>query len=139
MPTSKGFAHFLLLIALAVIALMLIGIPLFVSTIILPNIKRETAGEFPKTFEERKEFIDKNSEPWVQNQQGMKYMGFEVPTSSELQDFRKSTDLTRRYPTSLKAIFDPGHISNTVDLLYYSDELADLGVNTFWVIGEYRI
>jgi len=128
----------ILYIFLIITLIVIIAIPLFVSTNILPNIKRETGGNFPKTLPEIKDYIDKNSEPWIQNQ-GMKYLGFEAPTESDLQDLKKGTDLTRHYPTTIKAIFDPGIISNTVDLLYYNDELADLGINTYWVIGEYRM
>lgn len=137
-PTSKGFVHLLLLIPIVIIVLIIIGIPIFVSTIILPNIKKETAGNFPATLEARKEYVDKNSEPWIQKE-GMKYLGFEAPTDQDIANLKKGTDFTRHYPTSIKAVFDPGNISNTVNLLYYADELADLGVNTYWVIGEYRM
>lgn len=136
---SKGFIHLVLLIPAVIIALVAIAIPVFVSTQILPNIRRETAGGFPEgNLAAIRDFVDKNSEPWEMSK-GEKYMGFTAPAESELQALRKGTDLTRRYPTSLKAIFDPGAVSNTVNLLYYSDELADLGVNTYWVIGEYRM
>lgn len=128
------------LVALVFVPLLilLIGIPVFVSVFMLPSIKKETAGNFPESLAAQKEYVDKNSEPWVQDQ-GMKYLGFEQVTDNDLRSLRSGTDLTRRYPASIKAVFDPGAISNTVDLLYYSDELADLGVNTFWVIGEYRM
>ena len=128
----------ILVVVGVVILIIAIGIPVFVSTNILPSIKRETSGNFPKTLAERKDYVDKNSEPWIQGE-GMKYLGFEAPTNDDLQNLKKGTDLTRHYPASIKAIFDAGAISNTVDLLYYADELADLGVNTYWVIGEYRM
>ncbi|MCL5970712.1 MAG: hypothetical protein M1450_04400 [Patescibacteria group bacterium] len=128
----------ILLIVGIVLVIITIGIPIFVSIFILPNIKRETSGNFPQTLEAQKEYVDKNSEPWIQSK-GMKYLGFEEVTDLDLRALKSGTDLTRRYPTSIKAVFDPGAISNTVDLLYYSDELGDLGVNTFWVIGEYRM
>lgn len=122
-----------------IIVIIVVGIPLFVSINILPHIKQETAGGFPEgNLPAIKDFVAKNSEPWEMSK-GEKYMGFEMPTSDELLALKKGTDLTRHYPTTLKAIFDPGAVSNTVNLLYYSDELADLGVNTYWVIGEYRM
>lgn len=137
MSSSKGFTPIVfLLVTLAVI--ILVGVPIFVSQAILPRIKQETAANFPKTFTEQKDYVDKNSEPWVQSK-GMKYLGFEAPTGLDLKILKSGTDLTRHYPTTIKAVFDPGAISNSIDLLYYSDELADLGVNTFWVIGEYRM
>lgn len=139
MPNFKGFIHPLLLIPLLIIILIAVGIPVIVSTQILPSIRKETAGGFPQGNPAAiKDFVDKNSEPWEMSK-GQKYMGFEAPTGSELTALKKDTDLTRHYPTTLKAIFDPGAVSNTVDLLYYSDEIANLGVNTYWVIGEYRM
>lgn len=139
MSNSRGFVHTLLLILLLIVILIVISIPVVVSTLILPNIRRETAGGFPQgNLSAIKDFVDKNSEPWEMSK-GQKYMGFEVPTGSELAALKKGTDLTRHYPTTLKAIFDAGAVSNTVDLLYYSDEITDLGINTYWVIGEYRM
>ncbi|MDD5145112.1 MAG: hypothetical protein PHW72_03240 [Candidatus Pacebacteria bacterium] len=139
MPKLKGSIRALIFVGLTIVAIFIIGIPLFVSTQILPSIRRETVAEFPEgNLKAIKDFVDENSEPWEMSK-GQKYMGFEEPTKDEIAAIREGTDLTRYYPTSLKAIFDPGAVSNTVDLLYYSDELADLGVNTYWVIGEYRM
>lgn len=138
MPNSKGFAH-LLLIPIILVIIVAVAIPVIISTKVLPNIKQETAAGFPAgNLPAIKDFVAKNSEPWEMSK-GQKYMGFEMPTSDELAALKKDTDLTRHYPTTLKAIFDPGAVSNTVDLLYYSDEIANLGVNTYWVIGEYRM
>lgn len=139
MPNQKGFAPLLLIIPAVLIVLILIMIPILVSKFMLPEVKKEFAAAFPSgNLAAIKDYVDKNSEPWVQNQK-MKYLGYDAPTEGDLQALKKSTDLTRHYPTAIKAVFDPGAISNSVDLLYYSDELADLGVNTFWVIGEYRM
>lgn len=136
---QKGFVHLLFIIPVVIITLIAVAIPVFLSVFVLPNIKKETAAGFPEgNLSAIKDFVANNSEPWEMSK-GEKYMGFEAPTENELQALRKDTDLARRYPTSLKAIFDPGAVSNTVNLLYYSDELADLGVNTYWVIGEYRM
>lgn len=129
----------ILLIVGIIIVIVAIAVPLLLSIFVLPRIKQETAGGFPEgNLPAIKEFVAQNSEPWEMSK-GEKYMGFTTPTAGELVALKKDTDLFRHYPTSLKAIFDAGAVSNTVDLLYYSDELADLGVNTYWVIGEYRM
>lgn len=67
------------------------------------------------------------------------YFGYMAPTDGELKKLKSSVDLTRRYPKTLKAVFAPGPVPNTNEILYFSDELAELGINTYWVIGEYQI
>lgn len=123
-------------IILVVIAIV---IPLVVSVVIVPGIKRASYSGFPSDPAQRKEYVFKNSEPWDQSKQLMKYFGYLVPSDSELEKLKSITNLTRHYPETLKAVFSPGPLPNTVELLYFGNELADLGVNTYWVIGEYRI
>lgn len=134
---SKGYVGVLVLVGIG--AAIVFGIPVIISVFVAPNIKRDFYGSFPTGLAELKSYVFEKSEPWDQNKQGMKYFGYKAPTAAELKDLKASMDLTRRYPNTLKGVFSPGPIPNTIELLYFSDELADLGVNTYWVIGEYRL
>ncbi|MCL4416720.1 MAG: hypothetical protein M1365_08510, partial [Actinobacteria bacterium] len=129
----------LLIILGIIVAIIVIGIPLFVSFFMLPAIRKDFYGGFPKDPAARKDYVFANSEPWDQNKQKMKYFGYKVPSDFELEQLKNSINLTRQYPTTIKAVFDPGVMANTINLIYYPDELASLGVNTYWVIGEYRL
>lgn len=130
----------LLIVTGIIIATIALAVPIFVSSFILPNIiNKEFSTDFPADPAEIKNYVFENSEPWLQNSQKMKYFGYRVPSDTELENFKENADLTRRYPETLKALFNPGPVTNTTDLLYFADEIADLGVNTYWVIGEYRL
>ncbi len=127
-----------MIIGILALILVIASVPIFVGMAIEPKIRLEIYGNFPSNLVERRAYVFENSEPWEQSK-GMKYFGFKVPTDNQLNELKKSTDLSRRYPETIKAVFTPGPVPNTVELLYFNDELANIGVNTYWVIGEYRI
>jgi len=93
---------------------------------------------FPENLSNQKEYIY----DYLKNKGSSKelvYLGYNKPEAEELKNKKEKTDLTQKYPEYIKGIFDPGHEANTLNLKYFSDELIDLGVNTYFVIGEYQI
>lgn len=127
-----------LLIA-GIIIVVLVVLPIFGSIFISQGIQKDSVGNFPKDPSQWKQYVFEKGEPWAQANHEMIYYGYKLPTDREIQKLKNSVDLTRHYPETIKADFAPGVVPNTNELLYFSDELADLGVNTYWVIGEYRI
>lgn len=128
-----------ILIIIGTVIVLSAGIPLIGSIFILQGIQKDSAGNFPKDPALWKQYVFEKGEPWNQANREMIYYGYKLPTDGDIQKLKQSVDLTRHYPAIMKADFAPGPIPNTNELLYFSDELVDLGVNTYWVIGEYRI
>ncbi|MDZ7798223.1 MAG: hypothetical protein U5L76_01245 [Patescibacteria group bacterium] len=64
-------------------------------------------------------------------------IGYEEPSQEDIQSKKQKTDLTKKYPSKINALFELG--TNTATLFYFSDELKDLGVNTYFVQAETRI
>ncbi len=63
--------------------------------------------------------------------------GYKVPSWRELNELKKTVDLERKYPSQIKGMFGPGPDANTAAIMYFGDELKDVGVNTYYVVGEY--
>lgn len=61
-------------------------------------------------------------------------IGYQEPSQKDLDALKKQVDLTRKYPEKIHALFEIGR--NTIPLLHFSDELKDLGVNTYVVQAE---
>ena len=102
------------------------------------NRSGPSGDDFPTALAEQKEYVYN----YLLNRGSsteMTYLGYDKPTLDGLQDKKASIDLSSNYPSFIKGVFDPSAETNTVDLLYFSDELLDLGVNTYFVIGEYQI
>ena len=102
------------------------------------NKPGQNGNDFPTSLAEQKEYVYDYLSKRGSNTE-MSYLGYDKPTSSEIQIKKSNTDLSSNYPSYIKGIFGPGAETNTVDLLYFSDELLDIGVNTYFIIGEYQI
>lgn len=96
-------------------------------------------NDLPNASDEQKEYVYEYLQQGMARIDNMKYLGYDAPTEEEIAAKKATTDMSMQYPSYIKGVFEPGAEVNTVDLLYFSDELVDLGVNTYCVIGEYKI
>ncbi len=64
-------------------------------------------------------------------------IGYKEPSQKDIEKKKAQTDLTRNYPSKINGLFELG--TNTATLLHFSDELKDLGVNTYFVGAEVKI
>ncbi|MFW6149255.1 MAG: hypothetical protein ACOC6D_05305 [Atribacterota bacterium] len=64
-------------------------------------------------------------------------IGYKELSQKDIEAKKQNIDLTKEYPLEINALFEIG--TNTATLLYFSDELKDLGVNTYFVHAEIQI
>jgi len=63
--------------------------------------------------------------------------GYKVPSWRELERLKKDISLERKYPGFMKTVMEMGSTANTLNMLYFRDELKDVGVNTYIVLPSY--
>ena len=66
-------------------------------------------------------------------------MGYKIPSQRELNKLKKQISLERVYPKFMNSIMEYGTDTYTANLLYFEDELKDLGINTFVVLPLYHV
>jgi len=85
------------------------------------------------TTEEYKDWIAEKTYQTIYDKRFIN-IGYEEPTKDKLDDLKQKVDLTRKYPPKIHALFEIG--KNTVPLIHFSQELKNLGVNTYVVQAE---
>lgn len=66
-------------------------------------------------------------------------LGYKVPSQKELDQLKQETSLERVYPPFMNNVMEYGTDAYTANLLYFGDELQDLGVNTYLIMPQYHI
>lgn len=89
----------------------------------------------PEDPQERREWISQNFDITKHEQLLIDY---QVPTRKEIETIKSSTSLARNYPKKINGVFEMGFTSNVMNLLYFGDELADVGVNTHFIAPLYQ-
>lgn len=95
-----------------------------------PEIEKPPADLSP---EERKEWIAEQTYETLYAKKIID-IGYEEPSQEDIERIKQEIDLTRKYPQKIHSLFEIGR--NTVPLFHFSDELKDLGVNTYVVQAE---
>lgn len=67
------------------------------------------------------------------------YLDYDLPSWKELEKIEKSVSLERKYSEKMNAVLEYGSTANMANLIYFGDELKDLGVNTYVVSVSYHL
>lgn len=129
-PNSKK-KQIITLVVIAVAVLLVIGFLNFGG----PRAPGFSFEKPPEDSEARKAWFSKNIDN--NNTEKFVYVDYEVPSWKEIEKIKKSISMTRTYPAFMNASQEYGSMTNTVDILYFSDELIDLGVNTYFIAPAY--
>jgi len=65
------------------------------------------------------------------------YIDYDVPSWKKIEKMKKSMAMEPKYPAFMSAIQEYGSTTNTVDILYFADDLKDMGVNTYFIAPSY--
>ncbi|MFC1625625.1 hypothetical protein ACFL1Q_01115 [Patescibacteria group bacterium] len=132
---KKGFVHLGLIVVVILIGVVILvgGNFLFGPGDLPGSFLANTVGPPPEDPEARKAWISEN----VDNNDHETFvkLDYKVPSWKKLDKMNES--LTRKYPTYIKATQTYGTLPNLIEVLYFSDVLADLGVNTQFIHANY--
>lgn len=128
---QKGIVHILPLVVIVLVLLAVVVFFIFDSG--SSKFFGESAGPPPAETEARKAWLAEKIKPMDKT---TIVLDEELPTWKELDEMNDALP-PRSYPKFIKAIQTYGTTPNLVEVLYFGDELADLGVNTQFVHANY--
>jgi len=105
-----------------------------------PTPPAQTVETTTSTTETKTEQETQQKFPIVSGGSGIQFavnVDYKEPSWSDLEKLKKEISLQRKYPRFMKTVMEMGANANTVNMLYFSDELKDLGVNTYVILPHY--
>lgn len=126
----KKFPKKYLLIPAGVVAVLLIGSFIFGGP---PGAEKPPADP-----EARKEWVAEKIIDSLYNHQTIN-LNYKVPSQKELDRLKTQVSLKRVYPPFMNAVMEYGTDVYTANLLYFGDELQELGLNTIVLLPGYHV
>ncbi len=130
---SKGKVIFMFL-GLLLVVVVLSAVLIFFLYSGPRSFLEDTVGPPPSDPETRKQWLAEKIKPMDKT---LLVIDEKLPSWKELKQMNKSLGAKRNYPKFIKATQTYGTLPNLVEVLYFSDTLKYLGVNTQFVHANY--